>query len=259
MKGLVLSIPPLTSNVLAELARFDSPTVTDAINMTGVRSRCAGYVNQSIKALYPQLPAATGYALTATFRSAHPGEKVDNPTSFLDMMKMIDAAPKPRFVVLQDLDEPVKAAAFGDLMAASYQLFDCVGLLTNGAGREINRLAKLNFPCWTSGTIVSHGYGHLCDLNVPVTIGGLDIKPGDLLHGDSSGVVLIPLDIAAALPELCTQLRGAECICTDHAAQGNADLDAYIEMTARFKTVFGGLAAQAAKVAPPERQVVTDK
>jgi 4-hydroxy-4-methyl-2-oxoglutarate aldolase len=250
-----LADPTLSADVLTALAQYDSPTVTDAINFTGARSRCAGYVNQSIKALYPQLPAATGYALTATFRSAHPGEKVANPTTFLDMMKMIDAAPKPRFVVLQDLDEPVKAAAFGDLMAASYQLFDCVGLLTNGAGREINRLAKLNFPCWTGGTIVSHGYGHLCDLNVPVTIGGLDIKPGDLLHGDSSGVVLIPLDIAPALPDLCSQLRVAECISMDHAAAGTADLDAYIEMTARFKTVFGKLVDQAVKVVPAERQL----
>lgn len=247
--------PALSRNVLTALAQFDSPTVTDAINFTGVRSRCAGYVNQSIKALYPELPAAIGYAVTATFRSAHPGEKVANPTAFLDMMKMIDAAPKPCFVVLQDLDDPIKAAAFGDLMAASYQLFGCVGLLTNGAGREINRLAKLDFPCWTSGTIVSHGYGHLCELDVPVTIGGLDIKPGDLLHGDSSGVVQIPLDIAPALPELCTQLRAAECISTDYSAQGNADLDAYIEATTKFKAAFGAMFDNASKVVPPERQL----
>ena len=220
-----------------------------------MRSRCAGYVNQSIKALYPELPAAIGYAVTATFRSAHPGEKVANPTAFLDMMKMIDAAPKPCFVVLQDLDDPIKAAAFGDLMAASYQLFGCVGLLTNGAGREINRLAKLDFPCWTSGTIVSHGYGHLCELDVPVTIGGLDIKPGDLLHGDSSGVVQIPTEIAPSLPELCAQWLAVESTPLSHVAQGDADLAAYVEMTAKFKADFGALAAKAAKVLPPERRL----
>ena len=139
--------PPLPEEVIASLAKYDSPTVTNVIDLIGIRSRAAGYVNQSTQAVFPDLPPAVGYAVTATFRSAHPGEKVANATAFLDMIKLIDACPKPRFVVLQDLDEPVKAAAFGELMAACYQLFDCRGLLTNGACREVPRLAKLNLPC----------------------------------------------------------------------------------------------------------------
>ena len=245
----------LSAGVLTALAQYDSPTVTNVIDLIGVRSRCAGYVNQSSRALFPELPPAVGYAVTATFRSAHPGEKVAHPTSFLDMIKMIDAAPKPRFVVLQDLDEPIKAAAFGELMAACYQLFDCRGLLTNGACRELGRLAKLDFPCWTSSMIVSHGYGHLCELDVPVTIGGLDIKPGDLLHGDGSGVVQIPTEIAPSLPELCAQWLAVESTPLSHVAQGDADLAAYVEMTAKFKADFGALAAKAAKVLPPERRL----
>ena len=245
----------LREEVIAALAKYDSPTVTNVIDLIGIRSRCAGYVNQSTQAVFPDLPPAVGYAVTATFRSAHPGEKVANPTSFLDMIKAIDACPRPRFVVLQDLDEPVKAAAFGELMAACYQLFDCRGLLTNGACREVKRLAKLNFPCWASATIASHGCGHLCELNVPVTIGGLDINPGDLLHGDGSGVVRVPVEIASSLPELCAQWLAVEQIPVAHAANGDADMDAYIEMTARFKAAFGELAAKAAKVIPPEQRL----
>ena len=245
----------LPDDVLTALAKYDSPTITNVVNLVGIRSQCAGYVNQSTQAVFPDLPPAVGYAVTATFRSAHPGEKIDNPTTFLDMIKMIDACPKPGFVVLQDLDEPVKAAAFGELMTACYQLFGCRGLLTNGACREVSRMAKLKFPCWASGTIASHGYGHLCELNVPVTIGGLDIKPGDLLHGDGSGVVLIPTDIAAALPDLCQRWMEVEQTPLDHAAKGDADLEAYIETTKKFKAGFGELMERAAKVLPPERRL----
>jgi len=246
---------PLPEEVIAALAKYDSPTVTNVIDLTGIRSRCTGYVDQSTQALFPALPPAVGYAFTATFRSAHPAGDTDHLTTFLEMIKAIDASPGPRFVVLQDLDQPVKAAAFGELMASAYQLFDCRGLLTNGACREVPRLEKLNFPCWASATIASHGYGHLCELNVPVTIGGLDIKPGDLLHGDGSGVVRIPTEIAPLLPELCDQWLAVEKTPMEHVARGDADMDAYIQMTARFKAGFAELAGLAAKILPPERRL----
>ena len=242
----------LPEDVIAALAKYDSPTVTNVIDLIGVRSRSAGYVNQSTQAVFPDLPPAVGYAVTATFRSAKPDA---DPPTFLEMIKIIDACPKPGFVVLQDLDEPVNAAAFGELMAACYQLFGCRGLLTNGACREVPRMARLKFPCWASSTIASHGCGHLCELNVPVTIGGLDIKPGDLLHGDGSGVVLIPIDIAPSLPDLCKQWVKVEQTPLDHAAKGDSDLAAYIEMTKKFKAGFGDLAARAARVLPPERRM----
>ena len=247
------TVPP---DVLAELARFDSPTVTNVIDLIAIRSRAAGYVNPSIKAVFPDLPPAVGYAVTATFRSAHPGEKVANATSFLDMIKLIDASPKPRFIVVQDLDEPIKAMLFGELMAAAWRLFDCRGVLTNGACREVPRLAKLDFPCWVSSTVVSHAFGHLCELNVPVTVGGLDVKPGDLLHGDGSGVVNIPVEIAPALPKLCQRWLDVEGVWAAHIAKGDADLDKYIAMTAQFKAGFGELAEEAAQVIPAERRMV---
>src|SRR5262249_12524511 len=151
-----------------------------------------------------------GYAVTATFRSGYPSGKQE---SYGDMPALIEAAlaiPEPRIAVFQDLDDPPRAATYGEVMATSFQAFGFVGLITSGAARDIEQGRAFKFPCWASSTIVSHGYPRIIDIGVPVTVGGLQVKPGELLHADANGIIEIPQSIAPLVAELCAPFMDAE-------------------------------------------------
>lgn len=88
-------------------------------------------------------------------------------------------------------------------MCASYKAFGAKGLLTNGAGRDIDQVGQLgDFQLFTNGAICSHGYFHLSDMYVPVEIGGLVIYPDDLLQCLTNGIVQIPKEIASEVADL---------------------------------------------------------
>ncbi len=189
---------------LAALGEIDTPTICNAIELFEIRSRTAGYMDGRIRSAFPELGPMVGYATTATFRSAAPPSGADLYTTISKQVTHFSTIPEPRIVVFQDLDEPPAAATFGEVMCTIYQTFGCAGLITSGGGRDLAQVRALEFPVFIGSTICSHGYCHLLDVNVPVQVGGLTVRPGDLLHGDGNGVTTIPHEIASMLPEACS-------------------------------------------------------
>ena len=208
--------PLLTEKQLSILQQVDSPTIANVIELFDVRSRIAGYANQTIKAVYPELPPAVGYAVTATFRAAYPAEEGDSYGGLPQLIEDSLQIPEPRIIVFQDLDDPPQAATYGEVMATTFQSFGFSGLITSGAARDIEQVRRMRFPCWASSVNVSHGYCHFLASNMPVVVGGLQIKPGDLLHADANGIVSIPHSLAAGVAELCLPFIEAEQVVIDH-------------------------------------------
>lgn len=202
----------LTAEHLAALAKYDTPTVCNAIELFDVRPRHVGFMNASIQPCFPALPPAVGFAATATFRSQQPPRKGDAYSGLDAQVERFGELPGPPFVVFQDLDDPVVSATFGEVMCTTYQAFGAVGLITSGAGRDLDQVAALNFPAFTGGTICAHGYCHIPQTHVPVSVGGITVFPGDLLHGDRNGVTTIPIEIAAEIPDVCREIMDAEDI-----------------------------------------------
>ncbi|BCX02259.1 MAG: acyltransferase [Candidatus Roseilinea sp.] len=236
---------PLSSDHLAMLARADSPTVANVIELFDVRPRVAGYTHATLKALYPELPPAVGYAVTATFRSAYPPSSQDAYGGMLQLIADAQAIPAPRIVVFQDLDEPPAAATYGEVMVTTFRAFGFVGLITSGAARDIEQVRALRFPCWASGVIVSHGYNHILAGNVPVTVGGLQVNPGDLLHADANGIVSIPSTIAVGVAELCEPFMRAESIVLDYLRKPNPTLEGYRHAQGRMREALAELRQRA--------------
>ncbi len=201
---------------LTELAKYDTPTVCNVIELFDVRPRNTGYMDGSIKACFPALPPMVGYALTSTFRSMAPPPSGAEYGGLTDQIERFADMPGPPVVVFQDLDLPVASATFGEVMCTMYKSFGSSGLITSGAGRDLDQVRPLNFPAFTSGTICSHGYCHIPQINVPVTVGGIAIFPGDLLHGDCNGVTTIPLEIASEIPDACAELMAAEQVVLEY-------------------------------------------
>ncbi len=235
----------LNEHQLKLLRAADSPTVANVIELFGIRSQVAGYANGDIKAIYPELPPAVGYAVTATFRTGYPSGEGE---SYGDMPKLIEAAlavPAPKIVVFQDLDDPPRAATYGEVMATSFQKFGFAGLITSGAARDIEQVRALQFPCWASSTIVSHGYPRIIDIGIPVTIGGLQIKPGDLLHADANGVIEIPHRIAPIVAELCEPFMKAEQEVLGYLQQETPTIEGYRDAVGRMKEAVAKLRERA--------------
>lgn len=214
-------MPALAADVLDRLRKFDTPTVCNVIELLEIRPRTAGYTDARIKACYPALPPMVGFASTATFRAAAPPRGGDTYMGLAAQVELLEKSPGPTVVVFQDLDDPAVAATFGEIMATTYQAFGCVGLVTSGGGRDLDQVEPLKFPCFTGGTIPSHGYTQIVELNVPVRVGGVWISPGDLLHGDRNGITTIPTELAGLVAEGCAGFMEAEKVMLDYLRAGS--------------------------------------
>lgn len=217
----------LTAAQLAALAKYDSPTICNAVELWNLRARNLGYMNQSIKACFPQFPPMVGYALTSTFRSMCPPRSGDVYGSIGAQLDAFASLPGPPVIVFQDLDEPCASATFGEVMCTTYKRFGATGLITSGTGRDLAQVEALGFPAFTNGAIAAHGYCHILAVNVPVTVGGLTIFPGDLLHGDLNGVTTIPPEIATEVPEVCDEIARAEAIILDYLKSDTIDVPGF--------------------------------
>jgi len=207
------------------LQKYDSPTICNVIELFKVRPQSKGYMGAEIKSMFPDLPPMVGYAVTAKCCAAQPFGKGDVYTDLNTQIESFSSVPEPRVVVLEDIDEPKIGAAFGEVMASCYQAFGCVGLVTSGGARDLPPIHQRGFPCFASCVIVSHAYPRILEVNVPVQIGGVEIKPGDLLHGDVNGVTTIPLDIAEMVALACEKFVQGEEMVFNYVAKPGATLD----------------------------------
>ena len=200
----------ISQATLEKLAQFDTPTICNAIELFEVRPNHVGYMDARIRAAFPEMSPMVGWAVTSSFRAAAQPVAGSAYGSFDEQLALCAAQPGPSIIVFQDLDDPAVAATFGEVMCSTYQAFGAAGLVTSGAGRDLEQVRALGFPVFTGGTICSHGYCHWLDLGSPVRVGGLTITTGDLLHGDANGVTSVPLDVADELPDVAAEVVAAE-------------------------------------------------
>lgn len=236
----------LSANVLARLGQFDTPTISNVIELFDVIPRNRGYLDGRIKSNYPHLPPMVGFAATASFRSDAPPAGGDAYASLEAQVAGFAELPGPAVVVFEDLDDPPVGAVFGEIMCTAYQAFGSVGLVTNGGGRDLEQVAALKYPVFTGSTICSHAYCHILHVGLPVRVGGVTIRPGDLLHGDANGVTTIPLGIAAAVADVSAEFVAAEKIVLDYLRGADAKTPAGLAAARKeFSAVVAQLTARA--------------
>jgi len=222
-----MSFVTASPDVLARLRKFDTPTICNVLELFDRRPRTAGYMDGRIQACFPKLPPMVGYACTATFRAGSPPRSGDVYAGLSQQVALIAKMPAPAVVVFQDLDDPVVAATFGEVMCTTYKAFGCAGLISTGAGRDLDQVEAIDFPAFTNGTICSHGDCQIVSLDVPVRSGGVTVYPGDLLHGDRNGVTTIPNDLAEAVADACPEFMAAESVVLDYLKTGKVDPKGY--------------------------------
>lgn len=186
----------LDARVLDALRRYDTPTLSNAVEAFDIRPRDEGFASMEIRCMFPELGPMVGYAATATIRARGRGSEDQSP-----LWGHVQTVPGPRVVVVQDMDEPpAHGALWGEVNASLFKALDCAGVVTDGCVRDLSEVRAMGFQFFARGPGVSHAYVRVESVGEPVEIGGLRIAPGDLLHADQHGVLLIPHEIAGELP-----------------------------------------------------------
>lgn len=198
----------LNADEFRALKALDSCAVANAIERFQVQLRNEGYTEDGVTCRFPEMPPVLGYAMTLKVRSGAPPTKGKAFLENSEWWNTLLAVPSPRILVIQDMDRvPGVGALVGEVHAAILKSLDCVGVVTNGAVRDLHRIQQLGFHMFSGKVSVSHAYTHIIRVGGPAQIGGLEISPGDLLHGDRHGIVRVPKELASRIPATATALR----------------------------------------------------
>jgi regulator of RNase E activity RraA len=200
--------PPLTAEQIQQLKTFETCLIADAIESFRVRLRNEGFAMAGFRCLFKDFPPMVGYAATCKVRSTDPpivGSRYEERT---DWWKHLGSIPAPRVVVMQDIDHPPGTGAFfGKVHANILMALGCVGAITNGAARELHEIEASGFQVFAGRLAISRAYIHVVEYGGQMEVGGLTIRPGDLIHGDRHGVLTVPPELALKLPAAANVIR----------------------------------------------------
>jgi len=182
----------VSESQFAFLRSIDTPTVCNLIEIVAPERRGAGYTVSHLHCPFPDLPPMVGFAKTVTIRAR---DKVSGPSYMqkrMDYLDYVAAAPRPSVVVIEDKDDPPGYGAFwGEVQTNVHKALGCLGTMTNGSVRDIPAVAE-GFQMLAGSLSPSHAYVHVVDFGAPVTIHGMAVKSGDLVHADRHGAVVVP-------------------------------------------------------------------
>ena len=207
------------SEMLAELKNFDTPSITNVVATYPDHPLCLGlynpwsenwYTDQSLRCMYPELGPTVGYAVTCTYGLPDPNY---NGVGFMDVLDALDASPKPTIFVFQQKFPPEiqgKVGLAGGNMTTAMQALGCVGAISNGPSRDIDEIRPMKFQYLLSGITAGHGAQAIHAVNVPVSVAGMDVAPGEIIHMDENGAVKFPADKLSAVLENVRALQKEE-------------------------------------------------
>jgi 4-hydroxy-4-methyl-2-oxoglutarate aldolase len=217
---------PMDPEELEKFRHLSSCQVADAIETLDVRLRNEGFMDSSIRCMFPNLPPMVGYAVTARIRTSEPpmtGRAYPDRTDWWSYLRTI---PAPRVVVLEDMDRhPGIGSCAGEVHAHIFKALGCAGLITNGAVRDLQAAESIAFCFFAGNVAVSRVYFHMLEFGVPVEVGNLKVRPADLLHGDRHGVISIPASVAREVPAAAERVARLERRVLDVANSPNPSLE----------------------------------
>mgnify|MGYP001162198606 FL=1 len=200
----------LTQAQLDELREIDTPTILNAIEKFEVRPNTLGFTGTNIRYLAPDMGVMLGYAVTAlgdTMSEAAP----KSPDGMFQMWEAVDESPNPVALIIKDFgDDPTHSVQAGDGMATFAKVLGADGIVTDSALRDLTGIKEAGIKPFALGLSPSHANNRIIRAQVPVTIDGMDVNPGDLVHGDENGLCTIPLEIADKVAAVAKEIWEAE-------------------------------------------------
>ena len=192
----------LSAEVLSALKAVDTPTICNAIELIEGQRKSTGFTRSTVIAADPLLPAMVGFALTARICADTPATDAPSVvrTRRLNYYRYLATETRQRLVVIEDHGEECGIGAFwGEVNVAIHKGLGLQGVLTNGSIRDLGALDE-DFQLLAGSVGPSHAFVHVTAFDTPVRVFDLDIAPGDLIHADRHGAVVIAPGVEAELP-----------------------------------------------------------
>ena len=225
-------------NALLDLLRkVDTPTVCNAIEVVQGKRGFDRYTRGTMLSSAPEEGAIVGYARTAQIAALVPTEE---PADVIRSRRMayyryMSEAATPAIAVVEDVDFPHAVGAYwGEINTTIHKGFGLSGALTNGVMRDLGDLPT-GFPVIAGSIGPSHAFVHVRALDCSVTVFGLTITPGDLVHADRHGALVIPPEVVPGLADGITKLLGTESIVLDPAKAAGFDFKTFEQAWEAFE------------------------
>ena len=215
--------------LLSLLRSVDTPTVCNAIEVAQGQRGFAAFTRGTMLCSAPDEPPVVGYAVTAKIAALAPSAEPPEAIRARRMAyyRTMAEAPKPAVAVIEDIDFPDCIGAYwGEINTTVHKGLGLSGALTNGVMRDLGDLPA-GFPVIAGSVGPSHGFVHVREIGTPVTIFGLTVRPGDLVHADRHGAVVVPPDVIPALAGAIARLQATERIVLDAARKPGFDFAAF--------------------------------
>ena len=213
----------LNLEILEGLKVLDTPTVCNALEVVDPNRRTRGFNVRPFVCAHPELPSVVGYVRTARIRATHKPEKPMDAEGYYKYIA--EDGPLPSVVVIQDIDEiPGYGAFWGEVNTNVHYGLGCLGLITNGCIRDIPD-SQENFQMLAGMINPSHAWVHVVDWGTPVTIHGMDVEDGNLIHADMHGAVVIPSTSAKEVIEEAKKIAAKESILIQASQKPGFNMD----------------------------------
>jgi len=187
---------PITPETLAILRSHDTPTICNALEHVMGGRTAEGFTKWPVVCADPALPPVVGFARTAKIRASSPAQK---PASEVRALRMayyehVISGDGPTVAVIEDTDWPRCIGGFwGEMQVAQHKGLGVAGTLTNGVLRDLGMLDE-GYQVIAGSIGPSHAFVHVTELDCPVTVFGMTVRPNDLVHADRHGAAVIPAE-----------------------------------------------------------------
>ena len=204
------------------LRQVDSPTIANAIEPFDVRDRTEGFIGGRVQCQFPDLGVMVGRALTVTMSNA-PGP-VASRDGYWQMWDALAAMDGPVVIAIADASgEPHRVAYAGEVMTTIAMRLGAVGMVTDGALRDVDEVHALGFHYFMKYPVVSHANFEITSVGQPIELDGQVVTTGDILHGDANGIVVVPDEVLEGLPASVESVREKEAATMEYVRGDSFD------------------------------------
>ncbi len=236
----------LPLETLLKLKRWNTPTIYNGWEQITSKPRTSGFNLEETKDFMPEFGPMIGYAVTVKIK---PSEPASNPNAWTEYKNYIASIPGPKIIVMQDLDKPlVYGSLWGEVSANTHRTLGCVGVIVDGAIRDLDEMKSAGFKALARRLCVGHAYAAPLSWGEPVEVFGTKVNSGDLIHADKHGFLIIPEEDQPRILDAALFMDNNECNTVISAALNYNKVDEQIkaaERTNAASQVFGKAAAEA--------------
>ena len=181
-----------TISELEQLREYDTALLANLLGYIDPIPAHAYYMSGEVQSVTPSLGPTVGVAVTCKIDASTPeGEHEWEP--YWEQVDAMAAMGLPSVWVVETVgSRPAHECIMGDGMAKVLYAAGCVGAVTSGGVRDVAGLLTVPFAAYCRGTVIHHCAVRMKAMDVPVSVGGITVEPGEIIHAGAEGVIKIP-------------------------------------------------------------------